>query len=170
MEEPHFFLRAVGASREPAMGVPRFFRFLVERYPLILRDYGLPVPVGGEAEREGSSSSKHSHHHSPNQQPTSTSSSSPSASASHGGCPRLQEIDNFYLDFNGVVHTCTHGNTDVVRTQKVRKAGGWRWLELVRLLQTSCLAAGRAVLRGWQTMRQDAKQARRLKSIVVLAV
>ena len=51
----------------PAMGVPRFFRWLTERYPQINRRIS-------EGRRE------------------------------------TDYVDNFYLDMNGIIHTCTHGD------------------------------------------------------------
>ena len=52
------------------MGVPKFYRWLSERYPLI------------------------------NQAVTSTT---------------RAECDNLYLDMNGIVHSCTHGDDDTLR-------------------------------------------------------
>ena len=52
------------------MGVPKFYRWLSERYPLI------------------------------NQAVTSTT---------------RAECDNLYLDMNGIVHNCTHGDDDALR-------------------------------------------------------
>ena len=49
------------------MGVPRFFRWLTERFPQINRRIS-----------EGRKSSDY--------------------------------VDNFYLDMNGIIHTCTHGD------------------------------------------------------------
>lgn len=46
-------------------GIPKFYRWLSERYPLINQ------PVGVSA---------------------------------------VPEIDNLYLDMNGIIHNCTHGN------------------------------------------------------------
>jgi len=50
------------------MGIPKFFRWLSERYPLINQIIDIE---------------------------------------NHG-----PEIENFYLDMNGIVHNCTHGNND----------------------------------------------------------
>lgn len=47
------------------MGIPKFYRWLSERYPLVNQ----PVKLAG--------------------------------------CP---EMDNFYLDMNGIIHTASHGN------------------------------------------------------------
>ena len=55
------------------LGVPKFFRWLTERFPQI----NLRVKGGR----------------------------------------RVAEIDNFYLDMNGIIHTCTHG--DAVRPGQV---------------------------------------------------
>ena len=51
----------------PAMGVPRFFRWLTERFP----------QINGRISQKRKSS---------------------------------DYIDNFYLDMNGIIHTCTHGD------------------------------------------------------------
>ncbi len=50
------------------MGVPRFFRWLSERYPLTLHPITSSVAV--------------------------------------------PQFDNLYLDMNGIIHNCTHGNAD----------------------------------------------------------
>jgi len=58
------------ASRISTAGIPKFYRWLSERYPLI-------------------------------NQP--------------GGATVIPVIDNFYLDMNGIVHNCTHGNDPDVK-------------------------------------------------------
>ena len=67
-------LRAARAG-EVQMGVPKFFRWLTERFPQI----NLRVKGGR----------------------------------------KVAEIDNFYLDMNGIIHTCTHG--DAVRAGRPRQ-------------------------------------------------
>ena len=67
-------LRAARAG-EVQMGVPKFFRWLTERFPQI----NLRVKGGR----------------------------------------KVAEIDNFYLDMNGIIHTCTHG--DAVRSGRPRQ-------------------------------------------------
>ena len=54
----------------PCPGIPKFYRWLSERYPLI-------------------------------NQP--------------GGATVVPIIDNFYLDMNGIIHNCTHGNNPDVK-------------------------------------------------------
>ena len=61
---------SLSPSPPSAMGVPKFYRWLSERYPLI------------------------------NQAVTSTT---------------RAECDNLYLDMNGIVHNCTHGDDDALR-------------------------------------------------------
>ena len=59
-------------------GIPKFYRWLSERYPLINQD------VRSEIE--------------------------------------MPEVDNLYLDMNGIIHPCTHGNSDELVTLTVSYA------------------------------------------------
>ncbi len=60
------------------MGIPKLFRWISERYPLLLRPADkFPPPQFGTLENN-----------------------------------ILIALDNFYLDFNGVIHICTHRGED----------------------------------------------------------
>jgi 5'-3' exoribonuclease 2 len=119
------------------MGVPRLFRWLAERYPLVLRDLpqqqqnassssssssssseggslqGLVFPDDAAAlarafqgQQQGGRTSSSSHHQ---QQQRDTVSNEVLAAAGAEAEPLLA-INRMYLDFNGVVHHCSHGD------------------------------------------------------------
>jgi 5'-3' exonuclease/20S proteasome alpha/beta subunit len=81
------------------MGVPKFFRWLSERYPKINQRYGsLPDPETAQKhfpERGGS--------------PPPTPFEEPDPMATCGLAP---PIDRLYLDMNGIIHGCSHNNDD----------------------------------------------------------
>ena len=64
------------------MGVPTFYRYIHEKFPKAVRDYIEVMPDGLEAATEADWSAE------PN--------------------PNGIEVDNLYLDFNGIVHNATH--------------------------------------------------------------
>jgi len=68
------------------MGVPRLFRWLVERYPLLLRSSeATPQPVIGTYQMQ------------------------------------LINQDNLYLDFNGIVHKCSHSDEETSSVERSEK-------------------------------------------------
>jgi 5'-3' exonuclease len=64
------------------MGVPTFYRYIHEKFPKAVRDYIEVMPDGLDAATEADWSAE------PN--------------------PNGIEVDNLYLDFNGIVHNATH--------------------------------------------------------------
>lgn len=61
------------------MGIPTYTRWLCRKYPLILK----PLP---DAE-----------------------SSLPSEESGSSQQPEVPKFDNFYIDMNGIIHDCAHG-------------------------------------------------------------
>ena len=92
------------------MGVPTFLRFLHDRFPRCIRDYIELHPDGLEAACAADWSAE------PN--------------------PNGLEIDNLYLDFNGLVHSATHPSD-----RPAPPNDGARMLEIFRQLDRVVLAA-----------------------------
>ena len=70
------------------MGIPKFYRWLSERYPLINQDLSHQVVI--------------------------------------------PEFDNLYLDMNGIIHNCTHGNNpNTTLTEAEMFLGIFRYIENV---------------------------------------
>jgi 5'-3' exoribonuclease 1 len=67
------------------MGIPKFFKWLTRRYPLILQN----IKTEEDAPQVGKYVAVHL-------------------------------LDNFYLDLNGIVHNCIHGN-DPKRHERISK-------------------------------------------------
>jgi len=79
------------------MGVPKFFRWLSERYPKIVQRYGsLPDP-------------ETTHKHFPERGDAPKPFEEPDPMATCGLAP---PIDRLYLDMNGIIHGCSHNNDD----------------------------------------------------------
>ena len=92
------------------MGVPTFLRFIHDRFPRCIRDYTEVQPDGLEAACAADWSAE------PN--------------------PNGLEIDNLYLDFNGLVHSATHPSD-----RPAPPDDGARMLEVFRQLDRVVLAA-----------------------------
>eukprot|EP00571_Detonula_confervacea_P016963 CAMPEP_0172302378 /NCGR_PEP_ID=MMETSP1058-20130122/4080_1 /TAXON_ID=83371 /ORGANISM="Detonula confervacea, Strain CCMP 353" /LENGTH=1436 /DNA_ID=CAMNT_0013012819 /DNA_START=85 /DNA_END=4395 /DNA_ORIENTATION=- len=92
------------------MGVPKFFRWLSERYPLInqpihcppneetKKTHGFPPSAfaseGNESDKQGSSDSKRDHRKNTN-------------------LPHIMpEFDRLYIDMNGIIHCASHNNSE----------------------------------------------------------
>ena len=77
------------------MGVPKFFRWLSERYPKINQRYGSP-PNPKTCQRYFDKLPPEPFEH---PDPMST-------------CGITPEVDRLYLDMNGIIHGCSHNNSD----------------------------------------------------------
>jgi 5'-3' exonuclease len=80
------------------MGVPKFFRWLSERYPKINQRFGSPPDVE-TTERYFDGKPPPPPFEAPD--PLST-------------CGLPPEVDRLYLDMNGIIHCCSHNNSDQI--------------------------------------------------------
>lgn len=78
------------------MGVPKFFRWISERYPRVNQRYGRVPEADRIKEHFGSI-------------PTSTF---PAAPDELSTCAIPPPIDRLYIDMNGIIHGCSHNNND----------------------------------------------------------
>lgn len=67
------------------MGIPTYTRWLCRKYPLILKSLSDP---DSPAQRDGNTSSQQQQQQQQQQPPV---------------------FDNFYIDMNGIIHDCAHG-------------------------------------------------------------
>eukprot|EP00536_Pseudo-nitzschia_multiseries_P018610 jgi/Psemu1/156171/gw1.2761.8.1 len=80
------------------MGVPKFFRWLSERYPKINQRYGsIPDPETARKHFPERSSPPPSPFEEPDPMAT---------------CGLAPPIDRLYLDMNGIIHGCSHNNDE----------------------------------------------------------
>ena len=81
------------------MGVPKFFRWLSERYPKVNQRLGR-VPVESTVREHYGTDTPHGDHALPAEpDPLST-------------CSSMPAIDRLYLDMNGIIHGCSHNNNN----------------------------------------------------------
>ena len=99
------------------MGVPKFFRWISERYPKILQRHGCRPrddlcqehfgrPLPRQLEQEAKTKNKDAQQEEP---PASWLMLSNDPLSECGLAP---EIDRLYIDFNGILHGCSHNNMD----------------------------------------------------------
>jgi 5'-3' exonuclease/20S proteasome alpha/beta subunit len=77
------------------MGVPKFFRWLSERYPKVIQRHGCPPNAETTQEHFGTDPPTNM----PKPDPLST-------------CGLAPEIDRLYIDMNGIIHGCSHNNSE----------------------------------------------------------
>lgn len=107
------------------MGIPKFYRWLSERYPLINQNLA-PLDGGTTRSTESRSSNRDQGGGEFNMYQDSLT----RLHRRQGPCPA---IDNLYLDFNGVVHNATHGPGSRLRQH------GKVWARMIdHLVDTVC--------------------------------
>lgn len=86
------------------MGIPKFFRWVSERYPLIVQDLKEEVTVPEVGTRCGLQGERAD-----------------------------LDTDNLYLDMNGIIHACTHPNDGevAVMSEAEQMLGIFRYIERV---------------------------------------
>jgi len=96
------------------MGVPKFFRWISERYPKINQPIHCPPDQDTHAryfpETTDCSNNKNNDDDT-KFEPSKTSNQTESADKTHGlKSSVLPEFDRLYLDMNGIIHCCSHNN------------------------------------------------------------
>lgn len=91
------------------MGVPKFFRWLSERYPLINQRYHSPTPKSTTAE-SGQEGGNHSNGSKTNDIDITANLSNPNDIL--GSATLAPEVDRLYIDMNGIIHGCSHNNNE----------------------------------------------------------
>jgi 5'-3' exonuclease/20S proteasome alpha/beta subunit len=104
------------------MGVPKFFRWISERYPKINQRYGSP------ADDETCMD------HFANLPPSNIPQPDPLSE-----CGLAPEIDRLYIDMNGIIHGCSHNNSNE------EEEGGTSGMSEERIFQNICYYLDRVV-------------------------
>jgi len=96
------------------MGVPKFFRWISERYPKINQPIHCPPDQDTQARYfpETTDYSKNDDDGDDTKfNPSNTSNQTESVDKTHGlNSSVLPEFDRLYLDMNGIIHCCSHNN------------------------------------------------------------
>jgi 5'-3' exonuclease/20S proteasome alpha/beta subunit len=108
------------------MGVPKFFRWISERYPKINQRYGSPADDETCMDHFG------------NLPPTNIPVPDP---LSECGLP--PEIDRLYIDMNGIIHGCSHNNSN--NSSERDETGGTSGMPEERIFQNICYYLDRVV-------------------------
>jgi 5'-3' exonuclease len=91
------------------MGVPKFFRWLSERYPLINQRYYAP---SGEYEKTHKKEQEPENHNKKYPQNSKSSLSMTNSNDVLQSATLAPEVDRLYIDMNGIIHGCSHNNNE----------------------------------------------------------
>jgi 5'-3' exonuclease/20S proteasome alpha/beta subunit len=109
------------------MGVPKFFRWISERYPKINQRYGSPADDETCMDHFGTLA------------PTNIPEPDPMSQ-----CGLAPEIDRLYIDMNGIIHGCSHNNSDS-DSDASDEEGGTSGMQEEQIFQNICYYLDRVV-------------------------